>query len=147
MILQSSFTSWIDHFLDYMGAVVALVAVPIHHQLLLLMSHQRVLKYKSQRSLSSISVSNTSLSQSSGATCTGIQSEFVNHGLLQWNQTRLQWVESGKPNKRKAQEPVLSWNATYENLLGTSRRFPQSIPLSEMVEFLVDIWEHEGLYD
>lgn len=76
-----------------------------------------------------------------------------------------------------------SWNATYECLLGTNKRFPQPIPLSvshlqnycffqiflilgirvnstlltywldqsknwqEMVDFLVDIWEQEGLYD
>lgn len=71
-----------------------------------------------------------------------------------------------------------SWNATYESLLGTNKRFYKPIPLSvstsillvaiymcgiygicrllltingfnwqEMVEFLVDRWEQEGLYD
>ncbi|KAK2978930.1 hypothetical protein RJ640_021129 [Escallonia rubra] len=52
-----------------------------------------------------------------------------------------------------------SWNATYESLLGTSKPFPQRIPLpvslrldlgtliKEMVDFLVDIWKQEGFYD
>uniref|UniRef100_A0A2P2LX57 Gag1-like clamp domain-containing protein n=1 Tax=Rhizophora mucronata TaxID=61149 RepID=A0A2P2LX57_RHIMU len=41
----------------------------------------------------------------------------------------------------------LSWNAPYENLLGMTNGFARPIPLSEMVEFLVDVWEQEGLYD
>ncbi|KAA3479428.1 Germin-like protein subfamily 1 member 15 [Gossypium australe] len=42
---------------------------------------------------------------------------------------------------------LCSWNATYENLLGSNKPFPQPIPLSEMIDFLVDVWEQEGLYD
>nr|GEX18323.1 mitotic spindle assembly checkpoint protein MAD2B-like isoform X1 [Tanacetum cinerariifolium] len=42
---------------------------------------------------------------------------------------------------------LLSWNATYDNLLGTNKPFSRPIPLPEMVNFLVDIWEQEGLYD
>ncbi|XP_024979631.1 uncharacterized protein LOC112516675 [Cynara cardunculus var. scolymus] len=172
MILQSSFTSWMNHFIDYMGGCFGccsksrpITAVDEPSKGLRIQG-QTVKKstlsddfwststcdidfsaVQSQRSLSSISISNVSLSQSSGTTSAGIQSEFVNHGLLRWNQSRIQWVESRKTNKGKAREPVLSWNATYESLLGTSKRFPQPIPLSEMIEFLADIWEHEGLYD
>ncbi|KAI3714816.1 hypothetical protein L6452_21776 [Arctium lappa] len=172
MILQSSFTSWMNHFIDYMGGCFGccsksrpITAVDEPSKGLRIQG-QTVNKstlsddfwststcdidfsaVQSQRSLSSISVSNVSLSQSSGTASAGIQSEFVNHGLLRWNQSRIQWVESRKSDKGKAHEPVLSWNATYESLLGTNKRFPQPIPLSEMVEFLVDIWEHEGLYD
>nr|GMD81575.1 uncharacterized protein LOC109184044 isoform X1 [Ipomoea batatas] len=140
---------------------------------------------QSQRSLSSISVSNQVLSQNIGTGSTSNHSEFVNHGYLLWNQTRLQWLGSKKPeNQRQVREPILNWNATYENLLGTNKRFPHPIPLSvsslcnqsptyayvsifsvsmistsmselikmlrrrqEMVDFLVDIWEQEGLYD
>uniref|UniRef100_A0A8R7PX56 DUF4050 domain-containing protein n=1 Tax=Triticum urartu TaxID=4572 RepID=A0A8R7PX56_TRIUA len=66
-----------------------------------------------------------------------------------------------------------SWNATYESLLGSTKTFAQPIPLGvrspanliacysshlslliflvfqwqEMVDFLVDGWEQEGLYD
>uniref|UniRef100_A0A0A9HSW0 Gag1-like clamp domain-containing protein n=1 Tax=Arundo donax TaxID=35708 RepID=A0A0A9HSW0_ARUDO len=40
-----------------------------------------------------------------------------------------------------------SWNATYESLLGSYKPLTQPIPLHEMVDFLVDIWEQESLYD
>lgn len=74
-------------------------------------------------------------------------SEFVNHGLLLWNQLRQEWVGDRKNrNQPRKREPRLSWNATYESLLGTNKPFPQPIPLAEMVEFLVDVWEQEGLY-
>ncbi|KAF8663096.1 hypothetical protein HU200_055691 [Digitaria exilis] len=67
---------------------------------------------------------------------------------------------------------LCSWNAAYESLLGSNKPFAQPIPLhvrsnafhltiimqwhtastlivelQEMVDFLVDIWEQEGLYD
>ncbi|KAI7740490.1 hypothetical protein M8C21_005983 [Ambrosia artemisiifolia] len=107
---------------------------------------------QSQKSISSI-----------GGSSTNIQPEFVNHGkfyiystlyhfqkiccLLQWNQSRLQWNDHKKSkNSAKTQEHILR-NATYESLLGTAEKFPHSIPLSEMVGFLVNIWEHEGLYE
>ncbi|KAE8696121.1 hypothetical protein F3Y22_tig00110676pilonHSYRG00080 [Hibiscus syriacus] len=44
-------------------------------------------------------------------------------------------------------ENYICWNATYESLLGSNKSFPQPIPLSEMIDFLVDVWEQEGLYD
>ncbi|RVW16800.1 hypothetical protein CK203_013205 [Vitis vinifera] len=70
-------------------------------------------------------------------------------GLLLWNQTRLQWVGNKRSENQSQQirEPRLRWNATYEGLLGTNRRFSQPIPLSEMIDFLVDVWEQEGMYD
>ncbi|XP_026454544.1 uncharacterized protein LOC113355810 isoform X2 [Papaver somniferum] len=104
---------------------------------------------QSQRSVSSISTSNQTLDSQSGAGSTSNPPEFVNHGLLLWNQTRQQWIgnrNSGNPTPQ-VQEPRLSWNATYDSLLGTNKLFPQPIPLSEMVDFLVDVWEQEGMYD
>ncbi|XP_078428018.1 uncharacterized protein LOC144700493 isoform X2 [Wolffia australiana] len=76
-------------------------------------------------------------------------SDFVNHGLLLWNQTRRQWRshESREKSSPAILEPGLSWNATYDGLLGSSKPFPRPIPLSEMVDFLVDVWEQEGLFD
>ncbi|XP_076906256.1 uncharacterized protein LOC143562306 [Bidens hawaiensis] len=155
MILRTSSTSWIKHFLDFMGCCfgccLPLEVLNIHGQTVkkfgLSDSFWSTSTYdidfgtlQSQKSLSSIIISDPT-----AAADTGIQQEFVNHGLLLWNQTRLEWVESGKPDKVKAKEPP--WNATYDSLLGTNKRFPRPIPLSEMVEFLVDIWEMEGLYD
>ncbi|KAJ4839321.1 hypothetical protein Tsubulata_018135 [Turnera subulata] len=69
-------------------------------------------------------------------------------GLLLWNQTRQQWIGNKKPQKRtQLREPTISWNATYESLLGTNKPFARRVPLPEMVDFLVDVWEQEGLYD
>ncbi|XP_062220277.1 uncharacterized protein LOC133918966 isoform X2 [Phragmites australis] len=72
-----------------------------------------------------------------------------NHGPVLWEQTRQEWTEikSLRPKVKQIREPVLSWNAAYESLLGSNKPFPQPIPLHEMVDFLVDIWEQEGLYD
>lgn len=102
----------------------------------------------SQRSISSISTSNRTDTHSASSSASN-PPEFVNHGLLLWSQTRQQWVGNKKlENKpQKVQEPKLSWNATYDTLLGTNKPFTQSIPLSEMVDFLVDVWEQEGMYD
>ncbi|KAL1063681.1 hypothetical protein V6Z11_D13G159400 [Gossypium hirsutum] len=43
-------------------------------------------------------------------------------------------------------EPIMSWTTTYEDLLCSTERFQQPIPLA-MVDFLVDTWHEEGLYD
>ncbi|KAL6274827.1 hypothetical protein ACE6H2_025519 [Prunus campanulata] len=106
---------------------------------------------QSQRSISSISTSNQTLTHGSVAGSTSSQSDFVNNGLVLWNQTRLEWIGSGKPRNRTptSRESRLSWNSTYERLVGTKQRqsFTQRIPLSDMIDFLVEVWEQEGLYD
>uniref|UniRef100_A0A5B7AMY5 Gag1-like clamp domain-containing protein n=1 Tax=Davidia involucrata TaxID=16924 RepID=A0A5B7AMY5_DAVIN len=101
---------------------------------------------QSRGSISSISITTI---DPHGASSGNIPSEFVNHGLLLWNQTRQQWVGNKRSESRAQQlrEPKLSWNATYDSLLGSNKPFAQRIPLSEMVDFLVDIWEQEGMYD
>ncbi|XP_027167222.1 uncharacterized protein LOC113767359 isoform X3 [Coffea eugenioides] len=101
---------------------------------------------QSQGSVSSVS---SSLTNSHGAGSSNASYEFVNHGLLLWNQTRRQWIGSRKPEKQMQQlrEPKLSWNATYDSLLGSNKPFTKRIPLAEMVDFLVDVWEQEGMYD
>ncbi|XP_035821344.1 uncharacterized protein [Zea mays] len=77
----------------------------------------------------------------------GVDTSFINHAAKEWTEMRRQWVGHQAEVPRKApQEPVISWSATYDDLLSTSERFPQRIPLSEMVDFLVDIWHEEGLY-
>ncbi|XP_071720517.1 uncharacterized protein [Rutidosis leptorrhynchoides] len=101
---------------------------------------------QSQLSASSVSMSNPNLD---GHCSSGNNpSEFVNRGLLLWNQTRQQWIgDKGSSKRKKAREPSISWNATYDNLLGSNKPFTRPIPLPEMVNFLVDVWEEEGLYD
>ncbi|VVA32644.1 PREDICTED: LOC110625848 isoform [Prunus dulcis] len=103
---------------------------------------------QSQGSMSSISTNQT-LDPHGGSGSNTTPSEFVNHGLLLWNQTRQRWVGNKKSESpaKQIREPKLSWNASYESLLGSNKPFPQPIPLPEMVDFLVDVWEQEGLYD
>ncbi|XP_024972840.1 uncharacterized protein LOC112511450 isoform X2 [Cynara cardunculus var. scolymus] len=75
--------------------------------------------------------------------------DFINHGFLFWNQSRQQWVgNKGKSNQGdQLRESRLSWNETYVSLLGSNKPFAMPVPLSEMVDFLVDVWEQEGMYD
>ncbi|XP_064939661.1 uncharacterized protein LOC135584454 isoform X1 [Musa acuminata AAA Group] len=73
---------------------------------------------------------------------------FINQAALAWNEMRQEWVgDQSKSCRRIPREPSISWCSTYDDLLSTSQPFPESIPLSEMVDFLVDIWHEEGLYD
>ncbi|KAK4761033.1 hypothetical protein SAY87_005926 [Trapa incisa] len=103
---------------------------------------------QSQGSISSISISNQTLDPRCGQGPSGTPM-FINHGLLLWDQTRQQWLGNKKNEMRPRQsrESKLSWNVTYESLLGSNKPFPQPVPLSEMVDFLVDAWEQEGMYD
>ncbi|KAJ9184025.1 hypothetical protein P3X46_007809 [Hevea brasiliensis] len=103
---------------------------------------------QSQRSISTIITLNQTCDPSTSDGSTSNPSEFVNHGLLLWNQTRQQWLANKRsPNRAQVQEPAIRWNATYESLLGSNKPFPRPIPLTEMVDFLVDVWREEGLYD
>ncbi|XP_027344705.1 uncharacterized protein LOC113857146 isoform X1 [Abrus precatorius] len=104
---------------------------------------------QSQGSISSTSLTNQAVVPHAGSSKSSNPTEFVNHGLILWNQTRQRWVGNKRSENRTQQlkEPKLSWNATYESLLGSNKPFRQPIPLAEMVDFLVDIWEQDGLYD
>ncbi|CAA0816478.1 Unknown protein [Striga hermonthica] len=88
--------------------------------------------------------------------------KFVNHGLLLWNQERHKWRGSKKAValSKKRHMPKLrnfcaciskrfccGGSAAYDKLQRKNKPFSRPIPLSEMVGFVVDIWEQEGLYD
>ncbi|PKA48244.1 hypothetical protein AXF42_Ash020641 [Apostasia shenzhenica] len=73
---------------------------------------------------------------------------FVNSAAISWVLQRREWVgDQARKSRRPPREPIISWCTTYDDLLSSSTPFPQPIPLSEMVDFLVDIWHEEGLYD
>ncbi|XP_047327488.1 uncharacterized protein LOC124931136 isoform X3 [Impatiens glandulifera] len=104
--------------------------------------------FQSQRSMSSISTSNAPQDVSTSAGSSNHPTEFVNHGLLLWNQIRQQWIaKKSSKNRKEAHEQKISPSASYESLLGTNKPFPTPIPLPEMIDFLSDTWEQEGLYD
>ena len=99
----------------------------------------------------SISSSNQTFDSQSVARNSNLPPEFVNQGLLLWNQTRERWVGKQKPNNNPLDRnhgSKINWNAaSYDSLLASNKLFPQPIPLNEMVDFLVEIWEQDGLYD
>ncbi|XP_059463339.1 uncharacterized protein LOC132192127 [Corylus avellana] len=73
---------------------------------------------------------------------------FVNHAEISWHERRKEWVgDQSKKSRRARREPIMSWTTTYEDLLLSTEPFQQPIPLAEMVDFLVDTWNEEGLYD
>eukprot|EP00271_Cylindrocystis_brebissonii_P017294 TRINITY_DN4439_c0_g1_i3.p1 TRINITY_DN4439_c0_g1~~TRINITY_DN4439_c0_g1_i3.p1 ORF type:complete len:174 (+),score=35.78 TRINITY_DN4439_c0_g1_i3:298-819(+) len=86
-------------------------------------------------------------SPSSEASEDQLREQFVNHAFNLWTERRQQWV--GKPSRRRSsqRDPVLSPDASYEDLLLDNRAFPRPVPLPEMVDFLIGAWELEGLYD
>lgn len=75
-------------------------------------------------------------------------SEFVNLAVIEWEESRRKWIGdiSQRPHKMQ-NDPIISWSTTYEDLLSTNDPFPKPIPLPEMVDFLVDIWHDEELFD
>ncbi|KVI05041.1 protein of unknown function DUF4050 [Cynara cardunculus var. scolymus] len=82
---------------------------------------------------------------------------FINHGVIAWNESRRKWIGDQSQRSRRGRTPEdpvirfdlfpICWSTTYEDLLSNNNRFPEPIPLPEMVDFLVDIWLDEGLYD
>ncbi|WZY97857.1 uncharacterized protein LOC103872326 isoform X2 [Brassica rapa] len=95
----------------------------------------------------SISSSNQTFDSQSAARNSNPPHEFVNQGILLWNQTRERWVGKERASNRNRGSKI-NWNtASYDSLLGSNKLFPQPIPLSEMVDFLVEVWEQDGLYD
>ncbi|XP_013465794.2 uncharacterized protein [Medicago truncatula] len=104
---------------------------------------------RSRRSVSSSGITMSISSDLQSSSSSQISPpESVNQGLVQWNQIRQQWAGNKRSERQTvAREPRISSNATYEDILGNNKPFPQPIPLREMVYFLVDIWEQEGLYD
>ncbi|KAK4403912.1 hypothetical protein Sango_0759800 [Sesamum angolense] len=75
-------------------------------------------------------------------------SVFVNHAAIAWNEGRRKWVgNASQRSGRTSKDQIISWSTTYEDLLSNHDPFPEPIPLPEMVDFLVDIWQDEGLFD
>mmetsp|Transcript_16629 Transcript_16629/g.26792 ORF Transcript_16629/g.26792 Transcript_16629/m.26792 type:complete len:151 (+) Transcript_16629:174-626(+) len=90
---------------------------------------------------------------------------FVNRRLAAWLTRRADWLAAGAAGNgggggdggdvgddaahksRTHRRPVLSADATYDDLLTSSRPFSKPVPLTEMVDFLVEVWDEEGLYD
>jgi len=97
---------------------------------------------------------------------------YVNTGLERWKAMREKWVkkredESPKEIQRKytnplnlllsklpngtttkKKKPTIDYDTIYnELLLNNNCVLSQSVPLPQLVEILVEIWEDDGLYD
>mmetsp|Transcript_13948 Transcript_13948/g.26832 ORF Transcript_13948/g.26832 Transcript_13948/m.26832 type:complete len:116 (+) Transcript_13948:82-429(+) len=72
---------------------------------------------------------------------------FTNEALNKWEKARKKWTKKPYGYKKQHKRPVLSVDITYEELLMTNKPFVAPVSLQEMVDFLVDCWESEGLFD
>ncbi|KAJ8766087.1 hypothetical protein K2173_020603 [Erythroxylum novogranatense] len=73
-------------------------------------------------------------------------STFVNQAAIAWHENRRRWIGT-RQRQQMRKDPIISWSMPYEDLLSTNEPFSEPIPLPEMVDFLVDIWHDEGLFD
>ncbi|KAF8704835.1 hypothetical protein HU200_031073 [Digitaria exilis] len=79
--------------------------------------------------------------------------ELGNNGLALWEQTRQEWTEirSLRPKVKQVREPVLRYARTkwpFNMQKNPTKLCHITFSVNEeMVDFLVDIWEQEGLYD
>ncbi|KAG6410099.1 hypothetical protein SASPL_128148 [Salvia splendens] len=75
-------------------------------------------------------------------------SSICRNASIEWEESRRKWTGDISQRPRGMQnDPIISWSTTYEDLLSTNDPFPKPIPLPEMVDFLVDTWHDEGLFD
>ena len=81
---------------------------------------------------------------------------FVNHGLAVWEKNREKWLEraTGESKTAKHAKPlnvdlIIDAIFTTPQKLrvngGISEKFPQSVPLPQLVDILQDLWEAESL--
>ncbi|KAL4576629.1 hypothetical protein LXL04_012726 [Taraxacum kok-saghyz] len=73
---------------------------------------------------------------------------FVNHAELAWHEMRRSWIgDTSQTSPTKFRQPILSWTTSFEDLLSSGEPFPHPIPLTDLVDLLVDIWSEDGLYN
>ncbi|KAL1551392.1 hypothetical protein AAHA92_19243 [Salvia divinorum] len=99
-----------------------------------------------------------------GAGCSRESTEYVNPGLVLWNESREKWVADKKLATRSHQLfhglklrsicmdtklHLCSANTSKDmhKLLNSAEPFPRHVPLGEMVDFLVNVWDDEGMYE
>ena len=87
-----------------------------------------------------------------------LSSFFLRTGLHRWEETRAAWLSASKSDTDSTTRVAIPldvdeiidvifsprWRNPGEET-GPPRRFPQNVPLPQMVDVLVDLWEAEGL--
>ncbi|PPD68616.1 hypothetical protein GOBAR_DD34501 [Gossypium barbadense] len=56
---------------------------------------------------------------------------YCSQAQMTWHEVRRQWAgDQSQKSRRIAREPIMSWTTTYEDLLCSTERFQQPIPLA-----------------
>lgn len=69
--------------------------------------------------------------------------EWSNEGARRWHEQRRGWL-STSGGVKKAKQRRTSSTFLEPSMLATSKPFPKPLPLSEVVEFLLEEWEESG---
>jgi hypothetical protein len=82
---------------------------------------------------------------------------FVNHGLERWEKLRAEWKSSSFDGpkvqpapKRRTERKELDLEDILDRIFNGrdgSMALPEPIPLPDMIEILLGVWEADGLYD
>eukprot|EP00934_Nitzschia_sp_Nitz4_P007974 Nitzschia sp. Nitz4//scaffold5_size260463//70650//71233//NITZ4_000961-RA/size260463-augustus-gene-0.6-mRNA-1//1//CDS//3329555277//7964//frame0 len=96
--------------------------------------------------------------QAGGSNVAKNMDEFVNTGLARWEAARDRWLAHAKKDADSPDRSAIPlqvdevidiiFNPRWRNqgdLEAPPPRFPQNVPLPQMVDVLVDLWEAEGL--
>mmetsp|Transcript_352 Transcript_352/g.645 ORF Transcript_352/g.645 Transcript_352/m.645 type:complete len:84 (+) Transcript_352:56-307(+) len=81
----------------------------------------------------------------------GSKSEtFVNEGLLRWEEMRAAWRGGTQRNPRPdVRAKNVDVDEVIQRVYSTSGggKLPEPLPLSQMIDILIDFWEADGLFD
>ncbi|CAM9299511.1 unnamed protein product [Heterosigma akashiwo] len=75
---------------------------------------------------------------------------FFNHGLHLWQQQRDSWLaRGGNAPGGGTRARDIDIDLIIDRIFSSASkgRLPYSVPLPQMIDILVDLWEAEGLYD
>ena len=83
-----------------------------------------------------------------------VAAAFVNVGLQHWLEQRQKWLtrpkgdgSAGRVGRPKAIDVSVDVVEGIINDVDGVRELPRAIPLPQMVDMLVELWEEEGLFD
>eukprot|EP00547_Thalassionema_nitzschioides_P006952 CAMPEP_0194203214 /NCGR_PEP_ID=MMETSP0156-20130528/3059_1 /TAXON_ID=33649 /ORGANISM="Thalassionema nitzschioides, Strain L26-B" /LENGTH=119 /DNA_ID=CAMNT_0038928919 /DNA_START=56 /DNA_END=415 /DNA_ORIENTATION=- len=81
--------------------------------------------------------------------------QFVNQGFLKWEESRNKWISSTQESNSKTKTGAkaldvdeiidLIFSQRWRSQSPERNQFPEAVPLPQMVDILVDLWEAEGL--
>ena len=82
--------------------------------------------------------------QGPAAVPSGQTEEFVNHGMVCWNQTRRAWTAKPVPPqdaRTAARNPADTYEVYAELYRPSYQPFSKNVPLAELIHVLLDVWE------